>query len=213
LNGAVDKMLAQVRQLRRERGLDIDPEAAERWRRTFWVPLLESADRIIGGAPEDLQDAVEARIVAALQSCQRFGMDGFDDGLLHWAEQARRRDAVPVPAVLPRALVQAYLDDPQAMPFHECGECGLQVPTDRQRQVEHFPECPVCGGRTGLLAWHRAIWDAVRLLPGQLQRQLYQGEPADSPGALDLLQQAGYQLHTPLSEWVEGRRGRGEAKG
>jgi hypothetical protein len=41
----------------------------------------------------------------------------------------------------------------------------LKVPTDRQREVEYFPVCPLCGGRTGLLAWFYALHDAIRVLP------------------------------------------------
>ena len=48
---------------------------------------------------------------------------------------------------LPPTIVEVYLKDPKAFPSHDCSDCGLLVPSG------YFPECPLCGGRTGWCAF------------------------------------------------------------
>ncbi len=66
----------------------------------------------------------------------------------------------PLPEALPAELVQVYLEDPDAVPAHDCAICGVAIPVqpgwqgydDEPRRV-YFPTCPCCGGRTGLYAY------------------------------------------------------------
>jgi len=66
----------------------------------------------------------------------------------------------PIPSSLPQRLVQVYLDDSEALPLHDCEDCGLLIPVRDGRSMEcglpektYFASCPVCGGRTGLHAY------------------------------------------------------------
>ena len=65
-----------------------------------------------------------------------------------------------VPESLPLDLVQVYLDDPEAVPLHDCAECGLAIPVhpgwrgyEGEPERVYFPACPCCGGPTGLHAY------------------------------------------------------------
>jgi hypothetical protein len=64
-------------------------------------------------------------------------------------------EAAFLPAQLPCALVQVYLDDPEAAPLAECQVCRLALPVRPGRRDEsgwgegYFAVCPVCGGRSG----------------------------------------------------------------
>ncbi len=66
-----------------------------------------------------------------------------------------------LPAAVPPAVVEVYLADPEALPLHDCADCGMAVPVrpDRQAGPEgepervYFPTCPCCGGQTGLYAY------------------------------------------------------------
>jgi hypothetical protein len=66
----------------------------------------------------------------------------------------------PLPKSLPAELVQVYLDDPEAVPLHDCEGCGIAIPVhpawqgyESEPQRVYFPTCPCCGGRTGLYAY------------------------------------------------------------
>ena len=65
-----------------------------------------------------------------------------------------------LPEVLPSELIQVYLDDPEALPLHDCSDCGLAVPIrsgwlglEGEPERIYFPVCPNCGSRTGLYAF------------------------------------------------------------
>jgi len=67
-----------------------------------------------------------------------------------------------LPKSLPWKLMQVYLDEPDALPLHECSGCGVAIPVrlvcpvvDEERIETFFPACPCCGSRTGLYA----TWD------------------------------------------------------
>ena len=74
-------------------------------------------------------------------------------------------DHPPLPDELPQDLIEVYLMDDEAEPYHDCEDCGLPVPVRCGRRVgrepiierEYFPDCPCCGGRTGRYAfWSRS---------------------------------------------------------
>jgi hypothetical protein len=78
-------------------------------------------------------------------------------GLRLWLRALMTKD-MDVPEALPASLIQVYLDDPEAVPLHECEDCGLAVPVRPCREdgyewdaeQAYFDQCPCCGGRTGL---------------------------------------------------------------
>ncbi len=80
-------------------------------------------------------------------------------GLFSWLSELADGDRLPVR--VPRAVVDVYLQDPEAMPLHDCEDCGLLVPVRSERQygmsVEparfYFNVCPVCSGRVGWYAY------------------------------------------------------------
>jgi|SRR5579884_1542082 len=66
----------------------------------------------------------------------------------------------PLPPSLPEVLIHVYLNDPEAVPLHDCAGCGLAVPVrpgwlgyEGEPQRVYFPACPHCGGHTGLHAY------------------------------------------------------------
>lgn len=66
----------------------------------------------------------------------------------------------PIPATLPARLIQVYLDDAEAVPLHDCADCGLAVPVhpgchgyEEEPERVYFAACPCCGGATGLYAY------------------------------------------------------------
>src|SRR4051812_4803509 len=55
----------------------------------------------------------------------------------------------PLPESLPVELVQVYLDDPEAVPLHDCARCGLGMPVhpgwrgyEGEPAQVYFPACP-----------------------------------------------------------------------
>jgi hypothetical protein len=78
-------------------------------------------------------------------------------GLREWVSaMAWRR--VALPEQIPLDLVDVYLKDPEAVPLFDCESCGLPVPIrpsrlyglDGDPDEVYFPNCPLCGSRTGL---------------------------------------------------------------
>ncbi len=74
--------------------------------------------------------------------------------------RALATDDRPMPQDLPQELVQIYLDDPEAVPLHDCAVCGIPIPVHADRsdpegpsQRIYFASCPRCGGQTGLYAY------------------------------------------------------------
>lgn len=80
-------------------------------------------------------------------------------GLRMWL-QALVTQARPMPESLPAELIEVYLKDPEAVPLHDCSECGLAIPVhpawqgyEWKPECVYFPECPCCGAATGLHAY------------------------------------------------------------
>jgi hypothetical protein len=118
-------------------------------------------ERFLAAVPAELRPAV-----AALLADPRRG----GRGLRAWLNAVEVGAAV-LPASMPAALVAVYLADPEAMPLHDCGFCGLAVPVrpdecdepdDGEPRRLYFPTCPVCGGATGQYAHLRRELSARR---------------------------------------------------
>lgn len=81
-------------------------------------------------------------------------------GLRAWVALMETLDR-PLPSLLPDELIETYLKDDDAEPFHDCEDCGLPVPVRVGRRVgsepvaerAYFPICPNCSGRTGRFAF------------------------------------------------------------
>ncbi|HEY7313299.1 MAG TPA: hypothetical protein VH643_28375 [Gemmataceae bacterium] len=202
LKGKVSRLLTEAKKMlpteKQEREIQEEQEKADAW----WHSVFEALKRIGESLPEELQEVFVQRIEQRVNEAEAGDEDWNRDGLIRWASKTIDGDEAPLPEALPAALAKTYLDDPEALPCHECGECGLIVPTDRQRRVEYFPTCPVCGGRTGLLAWFHAIHEAVKLLPYEKASPAICGKVS----ALTVLIEAGYQPGTRLSDWEKQRQ-------
>lgn len=82
---------------------------------------------------------------------------GSGEGLRRWINEIAYHGRV-LPEAVPKSLLNVYMSDPEALPLHDCSDCGLSVPVRPNRlygsegepEEQYFPECPVCGGRTGL---------------------------------------------------------------
>ena len=112
--------------------------------------------RLLEAIDADLRPSVER-----LLSRPRFG----GAGLRCWAERIAA-GATVAPTHVPAEVVQVYLDHSEAMPHHDCGNCGLAVPVipsrrgdDGEPERAFFPTCPCCGGKTG----HYLYWATARL--------------------------------------------------
>ena len=59
-------------------------------------------------------------------------------------------DTIPpeVSLAMPPAVCEVYLNDPAALPLHDCEDCGYKVPHS------YFERCPLCGGRVGWYAFY-----------------------------------------------------------
>ncbi len=63
-----------------------------------------------------------------------------------------------MPPQIPECVISVYLSDGEAAPLHDCEVCGFAVPVrpnhlhglESEPEQEYFPNCPICGGRTGL---------------------------------------------------------------
>jgi hypothetical protein len=84
-------------------------------------------------------------------------------GLRTWISNIAWRGG-RLPEMVPEALVQVYLSDPEAIPLHDCETCGIAIPVRPNRlhglegepEQVYFAACPACGGRTGwFLYWAR----------------------------------------------------------
>jgi hypothetical protein len=119
----------------------------------------ESVDRLLAAVPAGRR----ADIRVTLLDPRRGG-----HGLRSWLAIIET-DGRPLPAALPRELVEVYLADDDAEPLHDCERCGLPVPVRAGRRCgheaaverEYFPACPCCGGRTG----RHAYWAARPAAP------------------------------------------------
>ena len=52
-----------------------------------------------------------------------------------------------VALAMPPLVADVYLAHPDALPFHDCEDCGYEVPH------QYFKQCPLCGGRVGWYAY------------------------------------------------------------
>src|SRR3954469_12034308 len=75
-------------------------------------------------------------------------------GLRMWLRNLVTQDR-PLPESLPVELIQVYLDDPEAVPLHDCAWCGLAIPVhpgwrgyEGEPERAFFPTCPCCSGPT-----------------------------------------------------------------
>jgi hypothetical protein len=119
---------------------------------TLLTSFPAARERFLAAVPAELRPAV-----AALLADPRRG----GRGLRAWLNAVGVGAAVLPPSV-PAALVAVYLADPEAMPLHDCGFCGLAVPVrpDEFDDLE-FGE-PACGGATGQYAHLRREMSARR---------------------------------------------------
>jgi hypothetical protein len=109
------------------------------------------ADQFLSVVPMKLRDEVRRLL---LSPC-----DG-GRGLRQWL-CLMEIEPRPLPRQLPIDLVEVYMNDDDAEPFHDCEQCGFVVPVRVARRIGHeptaervyFPECPNCGGRTGRFAF------------------------------------------------------------
>ena len=116
------------------------------------VDWLNAQDRLLDALPSHQRAAV----IDAIEGWPDRGL-----GLLDWLDDLVRASSIPTP--LPSELVQVYLDDPDALPLHDCEDCGLRIPVrpgrqcgnDSQAAHRYFDHCPACGGRVG---WY-AFWE------------------------------------------------------
>jgi len=106
----------------------------------------------VGQLAAALPTTCREQVVAILRECDRSA----PHGLKAWCA-AIASGMARVPEALPEDLIAVYLAHPQAAPLHDCEQCGLAVPIIPGRAYGYegeparvfFPECPVCGGRTG----------------------------------------------------------------
>jgi hypothetical protein len=109
-----------------------------------------ACEQLIAALPRERRGAAEQ----ALQNTRGSGA-----GLREWVSAIAWRGAL-CPEVVCVELIDVYLKDPEALPLHDCEDCGLPIPIrpNRQHGFEAEPEqvyfehCPACGGRTG---WYR----------------------------------------------------------
>jgi hypothetical protein len=63
------------------------------------------------------------------------------------------------PLALPPAVAAIYLKCEHASVSHQCEDCGYEVPVwiphqySKEPILKYFPQCPLCGGNTGLLGF------------------------------------------------------------
>jgi hypothetical protein len=117
---------------------------------------------LMEGSEATWRDAY-ARLLAAISPEQRTLVERIlnnrhngGTGLREWVA-AIARGATVLPEHIPAELLNVYLSDPEAVPFHDCEDCGLAVPIRPHRlagmeaepEQIYFPNCPLCGARTG----------------------------------------------------------------
>jgi hypothetical protein len=98
--------------------------------------------------PEELRDEVQRHLS---------GLNGNGEGLRRWLNDIAYggRD---MPESIPREVLAIYFTDHEALPLHDCADCGLPVPVRPNRlygsegdpEEVYFADCPACGGHTGL---------------------------------------------------------------
>lgn len=120
----------------------------------------EAARRFLAAVIDEQQEAVEPLLQL------HYG----HSGLRRWVDAITSQRAL-LPNKIPPAVIDVYLQDPEAAPLYECEECGLAVPVrpnrllgpDAEPDKVYFPECPACGGQTGYYVYRTR--DAVAKPP------------------------------------------------
>lgn len=120
----------------------------------------EISQRFLAAVVDEQQDAVEPLLQL------HYG----NTGLRSWIDAIVGQGAL-LPTKIPPAVIDVYLQDPEAWPLYECEECGLAVPVrpnrvlgpDAEPEKVYFPECPACGGKTGYYLYRTR--DLVAKLP------------------------------------------------
>ncbi len=108
----------------------------------------DTCQEFMVSVPTELQGNVDR----ALRSLHAGGF-----GLRTWVAAIAWRGA-KLPESIPTELLQVYLNDPEAVPLHECETCGIAIPIrpdrlnglDDEPEHTYFESCPACAGRTGL---------------------------------------------------------------
>lgn len=170
------------------------------WQQRF-DELVDDANAILRATPPELQEAVYDRLSAALDAFAEGGWSASMDGLLSWAHKAwphNKTFGLPIPDGIPAAVIQCYLDDPQAQPWSQCRECGLPLPCGPQGDREcFFEKCPACGGAHSCDAFrHHLHKVAQRFVPRWHE-----------PGTdyLAAIRDLGYRVGERLGDWATGR--------
>lgn len=117
-----------------------EPSSDVRW--------ADACRQFVAAVPTDIGQSVERSL---------HSLHGGGVGLRNWVSSIAWRGG-KLPQELPPELVQVYLDDPEAVPLHDCESCGVAIPVRPNRidgleaepEQTYFPTCPICGGRTGL---------------------------------------------------------------
>lgn len=107
----------------------------------------DACTRLVNAVPTEQRVTVQRLIESR---------DGGGAGLREWIAAVAYRRAV-LPELIPQGVVDVYVQDPEAVPLHDCEQCGMAVPVRPNRvhgmesepEQKYFPLCPVCGGRTG----------------------------------------------------------------
>jgi hypothetical protein len=76
-----------------------------------------------------------------------------------WRRPADWPDSLIRPEValaMPPVVAEVYFQDPNALPLHECEDCGYRLP------LRYFQACPLCGGRVGWYAFRRKLEETQR---------------------------------------------------
>lgn len=117
---------------------------------------------LIEGSEATWQEAY-ARLLSAISPEQRALVEKLccnrhngGSGLREWVATIAR-GATVLPEHIPVELMNVYLCDPEAVPLHDCEDCGLAIPIRPHRilgleaepEQTYFPNCPLCGARTG----------------------------------------------------------------
>jgi hypothetical protein len=84
------------------------------------------------------------------------GMHNGGAGLREWISAIAWRGSI-IPTEIPQVLIDVYLHDSEAVPLHDCEDCGIAIPVrpsrldgpDGEPERVYFGSCPACGGRTG----------------------------------------------------------------
>jgi hypothetical protein len=124
------------------------------------------------------------RFLAAVSSSRRpqvadmlHHMHNGGSGLRYWIEAITWRGA-SLPDRIPDCIIDVYLSDSEAMPLYDCEQCGLAIPVrpsrlygfDGDPEEVYFPNCPICGARTGLFLhftrdFEERVTDSLRRRP------------------------------------------------